>query len=101
MRHFSCDHCGKPITAASGPRMILRIESYPAPEEDESLDGVADSDVVEQVARMIQEAEEAGEPVPTPSARKAAFDLCVPCHRKVMANPLGKGRVAAPRFSGN
>lgn len=101
MRHFSCDHCGKPITAAAGPRMIVRIESYPAPEDDESPDDGGGSDVVEEVARMIQQAEESGESVPAPTTREVAYDLCVPCHRRLMANPLGKGRVAVPRFSGN
>ncbi len=100
MRHYSCDLCGKGIPPA-GPRMILKIESYAAPDEGESRDAVLDSDVVEEVALILQEAEEAGEPVPTPTARTAAFDLCVPCHRKVTANPLGRGRAAVPRFSGN
>ena len=100
MRHYSCDLCGKGISPA-GPRMILKIQSYAAPDEGESPDAVLDSDVVEEVALILQEAEEAGGPVPTTTARTNVFDLCVPCHRKVTANPLGRGRAAVPRFSGN
>lgn len=101
MRHFSCDLCGKGISAATGPRMVLKLESYPAPDDATPADDFAETDVVEEVARLIGEAEESGEDVPTPTTRKAAFDLCVPCHRKFMSNPLGRGRMAAPRFSGN
>lgn len=101
MRHFSCDLCGKGINAATGPRMVLKLESYPAPDDDQPADDFADTDVVEEVAMLLQEAEDAGEDVPTPTTRKLAFDLCVPCHRKVVSNPLGRGRVAVPRFSGN
>ena len=101
MRHFSCDLCGKALSPAAGPRMVLKLESYPAPEDADPADGHADADVVEEVALILQEAEEAGEPEPAPMTRKVEFDLCVPCHRKVLANPLGRGRAAAPRFSGN
>jgi hypothetical protein len=101
MRHFSCDLCGKGITAATGPRMVLKLESYPAPDDSDPADGSAETDVVEEVALILQEAEEAGEFEPAPTTRKVAFDLCVPCHRKVLANPLGRGRAAVPRFSGN
>jgi hypothetical protein len=101
MRHFSCDLCGKGISAATGPRMVLKLESYPAPDADQPPAAYAETDVVEEVALLLQEAEEAGEDVPTPTTRKLAFDLCVACHRKVLSNPLGRGRLAAPRFSGN
>jgi hypothetical protein len=101
MRHFSCDLCGKALTPAAGPRMVLKLESYPAPEDADPAGGSAESDVVEEVALILQEAEEAGEFDPAPTTRKVAFDLCVPCHRKVLANPLGRGRATAPRFSGN
>ncbi len=101
MRHFSCDLCGTGITAATGPRMILKMEAYPAADDTPDADEAAEPDVVEEVASLLQEAEEAGEPVPAPTTRKVAFDLCVPCHRKVMANPLGRVRAATPRFSGN
>lgn len=101
MRHFSCDLCGKGITPATGPRMVLKLESYPAPDDTDPTDDLAETDVVEEVALLLQEAEESGEDVPAPTTRKAAFDLCVPCHRKFLSNPLGRGRVAVPRFSGN
>jgi len=101
MRHFSCDLCGKGISAATGPRMVLKLESYPAPDDDLQADEFAETDVVEEVAQLLQEAEESGEDVPTPTTRKVAFDLCVPCHRKVLSNPLGRSRMVAPRFSGN
>ena len=100
MLHYSCDLCGKALTGG-GPRMVLKMESYPAPDETDADDTELDADVVEEVALILQEAEEAGEPTPGPTTRKAAFDLCVPCHRKVIANPLGRGRATAPRFSGN
>ena len=93
--------CGKGISAATGPRMVLKMESYPAPDDDRPADDIADTDVVEEVAMLLQEAEEAGEDVPTPTTRKVAFDLCVPCHRNVLSNPLGRARMVAPRFSGN
>jgi hypothetical protein len=101
MRHFSCDLCGKALTPGAAPRMVLKVESYPAPDDADSVEEYPDTDVVEEVALILEEAAEAGETVPAPTTRKVAFDLCVPCHRKVMSNPLGRGRAAAPRFSGN
>ncbi|HEX4608310.1 MAG TPA: hypothetical protein VH092_08900 [Urbifossiella sp.] len=101
MRHFTCDLCGKALAVGCGPRMILKIESYPAPDDADLSDDATNSDVVEEVALILKEEEEAGAPTPPPAARKVSFDLCVPCHRKVIANPLGRGRATAPRFSGN
>ncbi len=101
MRHYTCDLCGKALTPASGPRMILKMESYPAPEETALTDENTETDVVEEVALLLEEAEEAGEEPPVPTTRKASYDLCVPCHRRVTANPLGRARPATPRFSGN
>jgi hypothetical protein len=81
--------------------MVLKLESYPAPDDADTGEDCPDADVVEEVALLLDEAAEAGETVPAPTTRKVAFDLCMPCHRKVMSNPLGRGRAAVPRFSGN
>jgi hypothetical protein len=101
MRHYTCDLCGKALTPASGPRMVLKMESYPAPDDAQPTDDNTEADVVEEVALLLEEAEEAGEELPTPTTRKASYDLCVPCHRRVTTNPLGRSRPVAPRFSGN
>jgi hypothetical protein len=81
--------------------MVLKMEAYPAPDETDLTDESTEPDAVEELAVMLQEAEDAGEDLPEPTSRKLTFDLCVPCHRKHLANPLGRVRSAAPRFSGN
>jgi hypothetical protein len=101
MRHFSCDLCGKALTPGTGPRMVLKIEAYPATDDADLTDENATTDVVDEVANLLEEAEEAGEPVPVPATRKVAYDLCVSCHRRYMANPLGRVRPVDLRFSGN
>lgn len=99
MLHFSCDACGKTLTPATAPRYVVKMEAYPA--ATDLADADTDADAVEEMALLLEEAEEAGEELPAPGSQKFRFDMCGPCHRKFVANPFGRVRAANVRFSGN
>jgi cytochrome c5 len=101
MLHFSCDLCGTSLSPTDDPRFVLKMEAYPAAVAAGLDDADTDPDPVEEMALLLQEAEDAGEDLPEPAAKKFRFDLCSACHRKFVANPLGRGKATNLRFSGN
>lgn len=91
MRHFSCDLCGKDMTANTDPRYILRMEVFPAHNPDELSAEDLDQDQVDAMAEMLEELEQGTEsPSAVPACRKLEYDLCPGCHRKFVADPLGR-----------
>ncbi len=102
MRHFSCDLCGKDLTPGPDARYVVRMEVYPAAEPGELTATDLDADQVTAMAEMLEELEANGPSAgPAVQPRKTVeYDLCPGCHRKFVADPLGRsGRKL--RFSPN
>ena len=101
MRHFSCDLCGKDLTPDSDARFILRMEVFPAHNPDELTTADLDQDQVDAMAEMLEEIEQGlTTKPPAPSCRQLEYDLCPGCHRKFVADPLGRA-ARKWRFSPN
>ena len=94
MLHFSCDTCGKDMTASSA-RYVVKMEAFAAHDPAELTEEDTDADQVEEMARLLDEQEELGEegPQPLPAKKKLQFDLCPGCYRKFLADPLGREAV--------
>lgn len=103
MRHFSCDLCGKDMTAGPDARFVVRMEAFPAGTPGELTDADFDQDHIDTMAEMLAELEEAGEDAaePTPDRKSAEYDLCPACYAKFIADPLGRDRARKPHFSKN
>ena len=105
MRHFSCDLCGKDLTAAADARFVLRMEVAPAlaaggPAALSAAD--LDQDHLDAMAEMLDDLEADGDAVAeAPTTQGFEFDLCPGCRGRYVADPLGRERVPKPRFSPN
>src|SRR5438874_13584954 len=101
MLHFSCDICGKTLTADSVSRYVVKMEAYAATDPAELTEEDTDADHVEEMARLLDEQEEMGDDGPElpPANKKMRFDLCPGCYRKFVADPLGRENAAKFDFS--
>jgi len=92
MLHFSCDFCGKDLVSGVSTRFVVKMEAYASFEPGELTEGDTDPDHVEEMARMLTELEETGEDGPAllPTCKKMRFDLCRPCYRRFLDDPLGR-----------
>jgi hypothetical protein len=102
MMHFSCDLCGKDMTQEGSERYVLKMEAFAATDPAELTDDDLETDHVEEMARMLNEMEEADEePQLPPTCVKKRFDLCPGCFRKFVKDPLGRESAAKFDFSPN
>ena len=99
MRHFSCDMCGKDLTAGGDARYVVRMEVFPAADAGELTAADLDQDHVEAMAALLEEIEDSDPAPATP--RTLEYDLCPGCHRKFVADPLGRETTRKYRFSKN
>ena len=60
-----------------------------------------DQDQIESMAELLAELEASGGTAPEPTSRTMEYDLCGGCHRKFVADPLGRDAVRKLEFSTN
>ena len=98
MLHFSCDICGKDLTADAAPRFVVKMEAFAATDPAQLTDEDMDADHIEEMAQLLNAIEDGLEDAPEllPTCQKLRFDLCPECYRKFVKDPLG--RDAANRF---
>ena len=105
MRHFSCDLCGKDLTAPADARYVLRMEVAPAAAGGVNClcEADLDQDHLDAMADMLDdlEANPAADPPAVPPTQHLEFDLCPGCRQKFVADPLGRDRAKKLRFSKN
>ncbi len=102
MVHFTCDLCGKDLTASGDPRFVVKIEAFPGFDPTELTEDDLDDDPMEAVAEILQRDEtlssrDASEPL----HKGFRFDLCPACHEKFVKDPLGKDALRTFDFSKN
>jgi hypothetical protein len=102
MVHFTCDLCGKDLTASGDPRYVVKIEAYPGFDPTQITADDLDDDPMEAVAEILQRDEalstsDASEPL----HKGFRFDLCPACHAKFVKDPLGKDALRIFDFSKN
>jgi hypothetical protein len=91
MLHYSCDQCGKDLSAGGADRFVLKMEGRAAGRPAELTDDDLDTDHIEEMALLLEEMEENGtEPDLPPVCTKLRFDLCSACLRKFLLAPLGR-----------
>jgi hypothetical protein len=102
MVHFTCDLCGKDLTAARDGRYVVKIEAYPGFDPTEIREEDLDDDPMEAISQILQrdEAIESRDDV-VPSHKGFRFDLCPGCHRKFVNDPLSKESSRTFDFSKN
>lgn len=102
MVHFTCDLCGKDLTAAGDPRYVVKIEAYAGFDPTEITEDDLDDDHMEAVSQLLQNDEGLSSQELQAQARKGfKFDLCPTCHKKFLKDPLGRESVRTFDFSKN
>ncbi len=102
MVHFTCDLCGKDLTAAGDPRFVVKIEAYAGFDPTEITEGDLDDDHMEAVSQLLRRDEELSTEELDAQARKGfRFDLCSCCHGKFVKDPLGRDSLRVFDFSKN
>jgi hypothetical protein len=102
MVHFTCDLCGKDLTAEGDSRYVVKIEAYPGFDPTEITEQDLDDDPMEAVAQILQRDEELSSAEGAAQLHKGfRFDLCPACHEKFLKDPLGKESLRLFDFSKN
>ena len=102
MVHFTCDLCGKDLTASDDPRYVVKIESFPGFDPTQITEQDLDDDRMEAVSELLQRDEMLSSEEYEASQPKAfRFDLCPACHGKFVKDPLGKDYARSFDFSKN
>ena len=101
MVHFTCDLCGKDLTATGDPRYVVKIEAYPGFDPTEITADDLDDDPMEAVAQILQRDESLSSPETATLHKGFRFDLCPCCHEKFVKDPLGREVLRTFDFSKN
>ncbi len=101
MIHYSCDCCKRPIEPQNELRYVVRMEAYVAMDPCNEDDG-SDRDHLEEVQDILERLEqEDGEQMSSDVYREMRYDLCSECHKKFVADPLGRQMAMHFDFSEN
>jgi len=102
MVHFTCDLCGKDLTATGDPRFVVRIEVSPGFDPDQLREDDLEDDAMEAVSELLQRDENLGaDDLEAQSSKGFRFDLCPHCRGKFVKDPLGREMVRSFDFSQN
>ncbi len=102
MVHFTCDLCGKDLTASGDPRYVVKIAAYAGFDPTQITEDDLDDDHMEAVSQLLRSDEErTSEEFDATLSKEFRFDLCSCCHRKFLKDPLGKDMVRSLDFSQN
>jgi hypothetical protein len=102
MVHFTCDLCGKDLTAAGDPRYVVKIAAYAGFDPNEITEEDLDDDHLEAVAKILRRDEHlSAEELDAQHCKGFRFDLCPSCHLKFLKDPLGKELIRSLDFSEN
>ena len=102
MQYHSCDYCGKELLPHLDARYSLRMDARMVCEGDLTESDLAgqEQDPVDAMEDWLAESDGALDettetPLPIAPMGKT-FDLCSPCYRRILNDPLGLDR--APRL---
>lgn len=102
MVHFTCDLCGKDLTASGDPRYVVKIEAFAGFDPNEITEEDLDDDHMEAVSQLLQRDESMSTDELTQPVHKGfRFDLCPACHVRFLKDPLGKELNRSFDFSNN
>jgi hypothetical protein len=102
MVHYTCDLCGKDLTASSDPRYVVKISAYAGFDPNQITEEDLDDDHMEAISELLRHDEGCScSEVGAPAFKGFRFDLCAACHGKFLKDPLGRELVRSLDFSPN
>ncbi len=100
MVHFTCDLCGKDLTASGDPRFVVKISAFAGFDPNQITESDLDDDHMEAISELLRE-ESSADDLDASLSREFRFDLCPHCHGKFLKDPLGKESIRVLDFSQN
>jgi hypothetical protein len=107
MLHYSCDVCKRPIKTDTDVRHVVKIEVFPAVEDqscgcDDAEALGADADNLEEMQDLLERLDESDDTTGfEESTRSLRFDLCDACRQRFVKNPRGLKNGKQLDFSNN
>jgi hypothetical protein len=103
MLHYSCDVCKRPINTATDIRHVVKIEVFPAVEDQGACHDDDDdaSGHLEEMQNLLERLDEDELADLEESTRSLRFDLCDACRQRFLTNPLGVKAGKKLDFSNN
>ena len=102
MIHFSCDRCGKDLTASGDQRYVVKIEAFPGFDPEKVTDEDLDVDPMETLTDMLLNDEGlSSAELDAQMSKDFRFDLCPRCHARFIKDPLGREHLRPLNFSQN
>ncbi len=90
MIRFACDKCGASLGANDSGRFIIKIEAYAASGPLVFSSEDIEQDRSHELSSLIEELSTANpDDIEDQTYRNLRFDLCGPCHKKFLIQPLG------------
>ncbi len=92
MLHYSCDVCKRPIKTGVEVRHVVKIEVFPAVEDDgagQATDEADDADHLEEMQELLERLDDVDLEDLDGATRAFRFDLCEACRQRFVRNPLG------------
>jgi hypothetical protein len=106
MLHYSCDMCKRPIAAGTDLRHVVKIEVFPAVEDQScgcpgGTSSDHDSDNLDEMQELLERLDESELADLEDDTRSLRFDLCDDCRQRFVKNPLGAKGGKQLDFSNN
>ncbi len=101
MVHFTCDLCGKDLTASGDPRYVVKIAAYAGFDPTQISDEDLDDDHMESISEVLQREECAHGDLDAPEFKGFRYDLCPACHSRFIKDPLNRALLRSLNFSEN
>jgi hypothetical protein len=100
MVHFTCDLCGKDLTATGENRYVVKIEAFASFDPTEITEDDLDEDHMEEISQILQDGS-CPEELDTPLFKGFRYDLCPSCHGRYIKDPLSRDVLRSLNFSEN
>jgi hypothetical protein len=101
MVHFTCDLCGKDLTASGDSRYVVKIAAYAGFDPTQISDEDLDDDHMESISDLLQREEGSSGDLDAPEFKGFRYDLCPACHSRFIKDPLNRDLLRSLNFSEN
>ncbi len=101
MVHFTCDLCGKDLTASGDPRYVVKIAAYAGFDPSHISEEDLDEDHMEAISELLQREECQAEEADAQLYKGFRYDLCPACHSRFIKDPLNRDLLRSLNFSEN
>lgn len=101
MVHFTCDLCGKDLSATGDARYVVKIAAYAGFDPTQITEDDLDEDHMESISELLQRQDCDPEDPDASDFKGFRYDLCPSCHSRFIKDPLNRDLLRSLNFSEN